>query len=308
MKKLTLILILLATKHVSLCKQINSIEQVYADSLQTSEEHRNNFNKKSPQRVNIFVFTYEKRRTLDFVALYTYIRVKSLQLLHPKKLYVINAKSSDDVALKLTKHLRKTKKMIGTIWFDSHGHYKNKYSSFKIGKNEFSFSNINNYDSIKDLLAISKYCDEFTSVAYGSCHGGSTLYFPGTDSTAPVKMNGDLLMIGLGQIFPLSTIYASQSWVMAKPGSFSNRYGMAGVPIAGKYRDYIYAPAWLNIGKWNRYNTLTNTVASIPTVALDSKGNLRVNKKDYFLTHPRRQEKTMAQSKKSTTIFTALKN
>ncbi|HSN61657.1 MAG TPA: hypothetical protein VLR49_12030, partial [Ferruginibacter sp.] len=44
------------------------------------------------------------------------------------------------------------------------------------------------------------------------------------------------LMIGLGKIFNESTIYASESWVMAKPGIFANKYGFAGYPFAKKIK------------------------------------------------------------------------
>jgi hypothetical protein len=306
-KTIIFLLAFVSMGYSGLSKQTDSNGHNYADSLRNLEEQRNNIKTKKTKSINIFVFTYEKKKGIDFVAVYTFIRVKARQLLHTKRALVITAKSAEDASLKITNHLTKHNRTIGNLWFDSHGHYKNKYSSFRIGKDEFSYKNMANQSSVIPLQKISEYCDTNSSIVIGACHGGSNLFFPATDSTPPIQMKGDSLMIGLGKIFAKSTIYASQSWVMAKPGFFSNRYGLAGVPISRKFRDKIYAPAWLVIGKWSKYNFRNNAITSIPTVALDGSLNLRINREDYFKSYPNRWKKALAQSKNSSIQQIALK-
>src|SRR4051812_21326287 len=68
-------------------------------------------------------------------------------------------------------------KKIGNIWFDSHGHYANGYSSFSIGRDEFNFVNIKDSMYNQSLKCIAKHCDEFTQIVIGSCYGGATFTF-----------------------------------------------------------------------------------------------------------------------------------
>ena len=232
-------------------------------------------------RINIFVFTKEKSKKLDLLAFYTLTRARIKSFFHHKKLYVIKAESSADASMKIEDVLIKRKKLIKNIWFDSHGHYGNRYSSFRIGTDQFNYKNINNDNAAKDLQKIALYCDEQTKVALGSCYAGADFYFPATDSTPACRMNGDSLMIGLGNIFKKSFIYASESWVMAKPGIFKNRFGFAGYPIYKRFKDQVYAPVWERIGKWRQYSSLTGEMQSVPTIALDKRGNINLNKAYY---------------------------
>ena len=104
------------------------------------------------------------------------------------------------------------------------------------------------------MQILARYCDDKTKVGLGSCYAGADFYFPATDSTPATRMNGDSLMIGLGDIFDQSTIYASESWVMAKPGIFTNKFGFAGYPLQRRFKDSVYAPVWQRIGKWREYS------------------------------------------------------
>lgn len=94
-------------------------------------------------------------------------------------------------------------------------------------------------------------------------------------------MNGDSLMIGMGDIFETSSIYASESWVMAKPGIFKNKFGLAGYPLQKRFKDSIYAPVWERIGKWKKYSKDDGEVKSITTISLDRKGNINTRYRDY---------------------------
>ncbi|MEP7107495.1 MAG: hypothetical protein ABI760_05920 [Ferruginibacter sp.] len=237
--------------------------------------------KSNTGRVNFFVFTKEKSKKVDLISFYTLMRATIRSFLHHRKFYVIKAASSADAAMKIEFVLRTRKKLIKNIWFDSHGHYGNRYSSFRIGADQFSYKNINDSNSIKNLQGIALYCDEQTNIGLGSCYAGADFYFPSTDSTPACRMNGDSLMIGMGNIFTRSSIFASESWVMSKPGIFKNRFGFAGYPLNKRFKDNIYAPVWERIGKWKQYSLLTRELQSIPTIALDKCGNISPNKAYY---------------------------
>ena len=239
------------------------------------------FIKTNTGSVNLFIFTRERKKKIDLLAFYTLLRARVKSLFHHKKFYVVNARSAKDASAKVEHILRKNKKLIKNIWFDSHGHYGNRYSSFRIGTTQFNYKNISDSNAIQYLKTIAKYCDENTKVGLGSCYAGADFYFPATDSTPATRMNGDSLMIGMGNIFAKSSIYASESWVMAKPGIFKNRFGFAGYPLNKKFKDKVYAPVWERIGKWRQYSSLTGEILSIPTIALDNRGNIHINKAHY---------------------------
>jgi hypothetical protein len=262
--------------------------QVFEDSItgipSKEEEAKSElqlFFKTNKGRVNIFIFTMERKKKIDLLAFYTLLRARVKSLFHHKKFYVINARSSKDASVKVEHILFKKKKLIENIWFDSHGHYGNRYSSFRIGSDQFSFKNIHDSNATQYLQTIAKYCDANTRVGLGSCYAGADFDFPATDSTPATRMNGDSLMKGMGNIFTKSPIYASESWVMAKPGIFKNRFGFAGYPLTKKFKDSVYAPVWERIGKWRQYSPLTGEILNVPTIALDNRGNINVNRAHY---------------------------
>lgn len=281
MKKLFLLTTLLASMH-SIKSQMNvntTITQMAAlPGLNIAAQQ---LHKANSGRVNFFVFTKEKSKKLDLQSFYTLLRARVKSFFHRKKFYVIKASSSTDAAAKITAILVRKRKLIKNIWFDSHGHYGNRYSSFRIGTDQFCYKNITNNLATEHLRQIALFCDEQTKVALGACYAGADFYFPATDSTPSSRMNGDSLMIGLGNIFPASCIYASESWVMAKPGTFTNHYGFAGYPLNKKFKDLVFAPVWERIGKWRQYSSLSGMVDGIPTIALDRSCNININRFSY---------------------------
>jgi hypothetical protein len=260
--------------------------QSFKNSIVSNDENESNkeieqFNKTTNGRVNVFIFTRERYKRVDLLAFYTLLRARVKSLFHHKTFYVVNARSSKDAAAKVERILHKKRKLINNLWFDSHGHYGNRYSSFRVGADQFYYKNINEASSIKYLQVLARYCDDKTKVGLGSCYAGADFYFPATDSTPATRMNGDSLMIGLGDIFDQSTIYASESWVMAKPGIFTNKFGFAGYPLQRRFKDSVYAPVWQRIGKWRQYSKKKGEIKSIPTIALDRRGNIHTRYREY---------------------------
>lgn len=258
----------------------NSITSIYENENKTKYDFEN-FYKTTKGRLNLFIFTRERKNKIDLLAFYTLLRARVKSLFHHKKFYVVNARSSKDATAKVERILHKKRKLIKNLWFDSHGHYGNRYSSFRIGTDQFSYKNIHDSNSINYLQIIAKYCDENTKVGIGSCYAGADFYFPATDSTPATRMNGDSLMIGIGDIFDKSAIYASESWVMAKPGIFTNKFGFAGYPLQKRFKDSVYAPVWQRIGKWREYSKKEGELKSIPTIALDNRGNIHTRYREY---------------------------
>jgi hypothetical protein len=277
MKTLLLLIIILLNIAVSKANNSDSllIENEISDPAFMEQQ------KKKLSRLNFFVFTMEKSKKTDWIAIYTLIRARMKSFFHQKQFKVIRAHSAENAAMQIENILKKKNKMIKNIWFDSHGHYGNRFSSFRVGSDQVSYKNLSDTNIIKSLEKIAGYCDEETKVGIGSCYAGADFYFPATDSTPASRMNGDSLMIGLGNIFKRSSIYASESWVMSKPGIFKNKYGFAGYPINRRFKDSVYAPVWKRLGKWREYSFVTRTISSIPTVALDKKCNIRVRTKKY---------------------------
>ena len=233
------------------------------------------------RRINFFVMTVEKSKKIDYTTISVRVRAAIRGFLDRKKLYVIVVNSSEEAARRIAGIVLKKGKMIDNIWFDSHGHYKNRFSSFRVGNDVFSFKNIKDTFSTRYLKYIALYCDSKTRIALGACYAGADFYFPATDSTPATRMNGDSLMIGLGKIFNESTIYASESWVMAKPGIFANKYGFAGYPFAKKNKDIIFEPAWKRMGKWRQYKYSTGQIENIATVSMDRAGNIHIKNRDF---------------------------
>ncbi len=256
----------------------NENESIYANDATNEFEQ---FYKSTTGRVNLFIFTRERKNKIDLLAFYTLLRARVKSLFHHKKFYVVNARSSKDATAKVEYILHKKNKLIKNLWFDSHGHYGNRYSSFRIGTDQFYYKNIHDAVAIKYLQMLAKYCDKNTKVGLGSCYAGADFYFPATDSTPATRMNGDSLMIGLGDIFDKSSIYASESWVMAKPGIFKNKFGLAGYPLQKRFKDSVYAPVWERIGRWKKYSKKDGELRSIATISLDRKGNINTRHREY---------------------------
>jgi len=232
-------------------------------------------------RINFFVITKEKSKKFDFTAFSTVVRAKIRGFFDRKTLYVLIAASSEDAAEQISRIVEHRQKKIGNIWFDSHGHYRNRYSSFHIGRDEFSHKNINDTAATKYLQLIASYCDEGTKIGLGACYAGASFDFPATDSTPVSRMNGDSLMIGLGNIFHRSLVYASEGWVMAKPGIFSDKFGLAGYPLGKRYLDSVWAPVWEHLGEWREYSARTGELKNVPTISLNRWGDIRFRDRNY---------------------------
>jgi hypothetical protein len=94
-------------------------------------------------------------------------------------------------------------------------------------------------------------------------------------------MNGDSMMISLGNIFSQASVYASESWVMTKPGLFLKRAAVAGYPWRKLYKDIVYRPAWENMGRWNEYNAATDVFRPVNPVTMDLYGNLLIRSESF---------------------------
>ena len=230
-------------------------------------------------RVNIMVVN--KVRDFDLYSKTLFARAKIKSILSKGRFIVIEASSSADMLQKVRIALQKRNALIGTLWFDSHGYFKNGYSSFSIGNEEFSHKTIRDSLQTNYLAQLSAFCDFNTQVIIGSCYGGATYKRTLPGDTVSTMMHGDSLMIGLSDILNSSTVYGSESWVMMKPGIFKNSYAFAGHPWGKKYRDQILEPVWENIGKWNRYSGRQKKMERVNTIRLDKNADLTINPKSY---------------------------
>ena len=225
------------------------------------------------KQLNFFVVSKRKKGSLDLASRFNVFRTKIKSLFRRKKFVAIVARDGKHMSAKVRYRLKKFNARIGTIWFDSHGMYKKGHSLFFIGKDEFSYLTLKDSSTSNHLYELATYTDHNTKVIIGSCYAGATYHRPSIDYKDTTRMNGDSLMVALGTIFSKSSIYASESWVMTKPGLFLKRDAVAGFPGRKLFRDVCYKPAWENAGKWNRYNALENSFQSVNPVTLDMYGN-----------------------------------
>jgi hypothetical protein len=229
-------------------------------------------------RINIMVANTV--RDFDLYTKTLFLRAKIKSIFSKGKFVVVSARSSEDMFRKISSLLQK-KTMLGTLWFDSHGYYKNGYSSFSIGHEEFSFRTIKDLENSTFLRKLSAYCDSETSVLIGSCFGGATYQRKLFNDSVYTRMNGDSLMMMLSVLLNGSTVYGSESWVMMKPGTFNKGYAFAGFPPGKKFRDKTFEPAWQKVGVWNQYSAKTKTFKTVPTVSLNEQAEIKVMKKHY---------------------------
>ena len=109
--------------------------------------------KTSIRRVNFYVVNRPK--TLDLFSRLVVLRARKKGMTRRDKFVVIVARSSQEARDKMEDHLQKKNAMIGSLWFDTHGRYANGYSSFILGKDEFSYKTINDTAKMKNLHALS---------------------------------------------------------------------------------------------------------------------------------------------------------
>ncbi len=232
------------------------------------------------KRMNLYIIS--KSEKFEFLPYTVKIRAWVKSIFYHKRMRVIVASGSDMAYCKAAKLLQKHHAVIGNLWFDSHGLYKNGFSSFSIGQDNFSFKNINDTIHTAALRKIAVYTDAETKVGIGSCYGGATFVHPGSATVKSGPMNGDSLMMGMGKIFYGSTIYASGGWVMMKPGIFSDKFGFAGYPLGKRYRTAYWKPVWDHLGEWYSYNAAENVMRNVNTVALNNIGEIKVRYRNYL--------------------------
>lgn len=233
------------------------------------------------KKLNFFIISKPKKGQLDLAARFNIFRGKLKSLFRKKKFVAIVAKDTRQAVASIQYRLQKYDASIGTLWFDSHGMYKKGYSLFFIGKDEVSFKTLKDSAVQAPFEELSFYSDEDTKVIIGSCYGGATYERPSIDYKDTTRMNGDSLMMAVGKIFTQAKVYASESWVMTKPGLFLKRAAVAGFPGRKLFRDVCYQPAWENMGKWNEYNAATGSFTSINPITLDMYGNVIVRTLNY---------------------------
>ncbi|HEY6503644.1 MAG TPA: hypothetical protein VIZ28_06675 [Chitinophagaceae bacterium] len=230
---------------------------------------------------NFFIISQPKKGKLDLGSRYSILRAKMKSFFRQKKFVAIVAKDIQMVSAKMQYRLDKYNTKIGTLWFDSHGTFKKGYSVFFTGKDEFNYRSVNDTSFIKPLQELAVYADENSKVVIGSCYGGATFHRKSLHSNDTTRMNGDSLMMGLGKIFTRSVIYASESWVMTKPGLFQKKAAVAGHPTRKLFKDIVYHPAWENMSRWNEYNAAKKNFCAVNPVTLDMYGNLVVRSDSY---------------------------
>src|SRR5215831_16142800 len=107
--------------------------------------------KTSIRRVNFYVVN--KPKTVDLFSRLVVLRARKKAMTRRDKFIVIVATSAKEAKDKMEDHLQKKNAMIGSVWFDTHGRYANGYSSFILGKDEFSYKTVNDTVKMKDFRA-----------------------------------------------------------------------------------------------------------------------------------------------------------
>ena len=232
------------------------------------------------RRTNVFLFDRPAQR--KFLSKTFYWRARWHSWFSGGKMVAIRAKSPQDAADKVIAVLNRKHSMIGNLWFDSHGYYYKRISSFCIGRTSVDYTTIKDSAVYFPLKKISRFCDGDSKITLGSCYGGATFYFPDVGKLKGRRMNGDSLLMELGAIFNAATIYGSQSWVMEFPGIWHKNFDLAGAPRLRQYRDFVFLPVWQHLGKWEKYNPLTVRVETCNTICLNRKGDVFEKSKDYF--------------------------
>jgi hypothetical protein len=232
-------------------------------------------------KLNFFIVSQRKKGSLDLASRFNVFRAKMKSFFRPKKFVAIVAEDAGQASRKIEYRLLKYDASIGTIWFDSHGMYKKGYSLFFIGKDEYSYLTLKDSCMMAPMQKLSAYTTGETKLVIGSCYGGATYQRTSIDYKDTTRMNGDSLMIALGKIFKQGNVYASESWVMTRPGLFLKRPAVAGFPGRKLFLDLCYQPAWENVGKWNGYNAATETFTKINPITLDMYGNAIIRSMAY---------------------------
>jgi hypothetical protein len=228
----------------------------------------------SPSKtINFFIVSKRKRGAIDLASRFNVMRSKLKSAFRQKKFVSIVASDASQASAKIRFRLQKYDAHIGTLWFDSHGMYKKGYSLFFIGRDEYSEKTIRDSLHLAPLTQLAAFSDERTRIVIGSCYGGATYSRASIDYKDTTRMNGDSLMIALGQTFNRSLVFGCESWVMTKPGLFLKKAAVTGYPGRRLFLDSCYQPVWQRVGQWNVYDSQQRTFGSSNPIALDMYGN-----------------------------------
>ncbi len=228
------------------------------------------------------VYVVSKGAKFEFLPFTVTARAYAKSIFSKKRMRVIIANKSEIAAAKIDHLMKKHHALIANLWFDSHGLYKNGFSSFSIGQDNFNYKNINDSLHTTFLKKVAAYTDNSTKVGIGSCYAGATFVHPGSAAVKSGPMYGDSLMTGMGNIFSDATIYASGGWVMMKPGIFADKFGFAGYPLGKRYRTAYWRPVWDHLGEWYAYSAKDDCMKNINTVALSKIGEIKVRERNYL--------------------------
>jgi len=227
---------------------INTVTHAQQNTVLSDNELPGTFVSKKKQ-LNFFIIAKRKKGKLDLATRFNVFRTKIKGFFRPNRFKSVVVKDAQYMSNRVEYFLQKKNARIGTLWFDSHGMYKNGYSLFFIGHDEYSYKTLKDSSTLAPLQQLSSYTDNGTKIIIGSCYGGATYRRLSIDYKDTTRMNGDSLMIGIGKIFDRAFIYASESWVMTKPGLFLKKAAVGGYPGRKLFRDICYEPAWQNVGK-----------------------------------------------------------
>ena len=241
---------------------------------------RENYSAHQKKGINIYLISKDKY--FDLTNRIIVWQAKLAAFLHPNKLKIILVTSTADAEKKITALVNKHHCTINNIWFDSHGKYRKRYSSFMIGTDEYDYKNIADSNHFVELKKIASYCSKNTNVGIGSCYAASDFNFPVMQNGVYENMHGDSLLKGMANIFKGSDVYSCKSWVMAKPWIFGSRSALAGYPLDKQYKDTIFLQVWKSMGEWHRYSTTSNNIETINTVYLSNAGEILINNEPYL--------------------------
>jgi hypothetical protein len=237
------------------------------------------------KRLNFFISTHTKGLDPAMKSAQWQARLRSL---FHKKLYFILADDANEMAIKMVRILEQKQARVGCIWFDSHGNFSRRYSSFQVGSTEFSYQSLQNAATRKAMEKIAPFIDTCSIIGVGSCYGGASFPIPAVDGFPEQQMKGDSLLISLGRLLNGATVFGSESFVMCRPGMFRFGYSLAGRPMRKKFSDPVYRPVWEHLGQWNCYLGRKDLLMPVPTVRMDQEGNISCNKR-FFLSFPQRR-------------------
>jgi len=249
-------------------------------------------------RANFFIST---RITKPDPALYSSQFQASLTTrFNRDRFYCLYVYTPEELVVRISRILQNKEARIGNIWFDSHGHFSRRRSQFEIGFTEISYLTIKDSTIMNPLRELASYCDSQTVIGIGSCYGGATYTLPAIEDFPEARMNGDSLMMALSQILNNATVYASESFVMTRPGMFFGKYSLAGLPTRKKFSDPIYKPVWEHVGVWNCYQGSTDSFHRVKTVCLNGRGTISSKEVDFtsLKKTKKKQAKKMAKLKK----------